>query len=103
MGTGVATGALILYHVDGDKFQLADIGTKGDIVATDFDYKKCSILEAPFDNEATKVLLQSHQSRRGVLENSARLPVTDGASPAGDVTSCSDANAHGGLVSKNPS
>ena len=96
------TGAIILYHVDGDKFQLADIGTKGDIVATYFDYK-CSILEAPFDNKATKVLLQSHQSRRGVLESSASLPVTDGASPSGDVTSCSDANAHGGLVSKNPS
>ena len=80
------TGAIILYHVDGDKFQIADIGTKGEIATTDFDYK-CAIMESPFGNEATKVLLQSHQSRRGVLESSARLPVTDGASPAGDVTS----------------
>ena len=28
-----------------------------------------------------------------LLENSARLPVTDGASPAGDVTSSGDTNA----------
>ena len=61
------TGTIVLYHVDGDKYQIADIGTKGDIVQADFDYK-CSIMEAPSPCEATKVWLQSHLSRRGVLE-----------------------------------
>ena len=92
------SGAIILYHVAGDKFQIADIGTKGDIDKADFEYK-CAIMEAPSGNEATKVLLQSHRSRRGVLELSSCHPgpsvsvtMTETVGQ-GDVISSNDANA----------
>jgi hypothetical protein len=63
------TGAVTFYHVDGNKYQLADIGTKTDIDATDFEFK-LSIMEAPYEGEAGSVLLQSQRSQRGVKDSS---------------------------------
>ena len=93
------SGAIILYHVDGDKFQIADIGTKGDIVSSDFEYK-CSIMEAPSIGRATKVWSQSHLGRIGVLESQVRPSVetvTEIAPSDRDVTSSSNASSDPGL------
>jgi hypothetical protein len=66
------TGATTFYHVDGDKYQLADIGTKADIDTTDFEFK-LSIMEAPTEGEAGSASLKSQQSRRGVKDYSEEL------------------------------
>jgi hypothetical protein len=60
------------FWVDGDKYQLADIGTKADIDTTDFEFK-LSIMEAPTEGEAGSASLQSQQSRRGVKDYSEEL------------------------------
>jgi len=81
-----STGAIICYHVDGNQYQLADIGTKGDIAPADFDYK-LSIMEAPSPNDATKALSQSRSARRGVLEPDIHESKLVTADPANSVTS----------------
>jgi hypothetical protein len=59
-------------YVKGIQHQLANIGTKGDIPATEEAYK-FSILEAPFSRDAIGVSLPPlHNNRRGVLESSTR-------------------------------
>ena len=75
-------GSIRLLHVAGDQFQLSDIGTKGDIVPADFEYK-LSVIEAPSSVEATTVSLQAHSSRRGVLSPSP----TDDVTVAGPILS----------------
>jgi hypothetical protein len=72
----VRNGSALLLHIGGKRFQVADIGTKGDIVPDEFEYK-LSIVEAPssFDGAITASLLAS-SNRRGVLDDDSN-PVTE--------------------------
>jgi hypothetical protein len=60
------TSQVRIYHIKGDKFQLADIGTKSGINQIDFDFK-LSHMEAPMPM-TPKVM--ANYARRGVMKSS---------------------------------
>jgi hypothetical protein len=60
------TSQIRVYHIKGDQYQLADIGTKSGINHTDFDFK-LSHMEAPIP-PAPKVI--ANYARRGVKKSS---------------------------------
>jgi hypothetical protein len=59
------TSQVRIYHIKGDKFQLADIGTKSGINQIDFDFK-LSHMEAPMPM-TPKVM--ANYARRGVMKS----------------------------------
>jgi hypothetical protein len=76
------TGQVQVYHIKGDKFQLADIGTKSGINQEDFDFK-LSHMEVPM---VMMPKVMANYARRGVKKSSS-IPIPD---PSEDPTSTED-------------
>jgi hypothetical protein len=69
------TGQVCVYHINGDKYQLADIGTKSGINHTDFDFK-LSHMEAPVSSTPK---VHANYARRGVKKSPSSIVSSDPA------------------------
>jgi hypothetical protein len=80
-------GYVILLHVDGKRFQLADIGTKSDIEPSEFEFK-LSVIEAPSSLDAANSPIQGRASRRGVMKPESHVTrLTSDVSSVNQLTS----------------
>jgi Reverse transcriptase (RNA-dependent DNA polymerase) len=73
-------GSILFLHIKGKEYQLADIGTKGDIPHIEFDFKTCVINGSRFTANAITPVADPKSNPRGVLGSGSTErdhPVTD--------------------------
>jgi hypothetical protein len=62
-------GTMLLRHIKGKQYQLADIGTKGDIVFAEFDYKASIVEGSKFTPNVVLHTPRPALNQRGVMES----------------------------------